>query len=253
MSSCINDGCLSEGATPDIVGALGHRWDRSRGLPHEGRARAWLVTATCVSGALLAEIAASREGCPRAILRATFLDVGPGDAAIVDLPDGNAIIIDGGGLVGSPVDVGARVVAPELRFRRRHRILTAIPSHPHPDHFSGLATGLSDVQVGAVWDTLESRVNAREQVDSMHPGSPGDAEQRSVPSFVRILLCGVRSLGARPWRSSLPACPSPSSEPWSNDNSLVVRISFGRRAILFVGDAERDRRTRSSCLGPSKP
>ncbi len=75
--------------------------------------RAWLATLGLAAVAVL-EVGARRAGAPLGVLRATFLDVGQGDSAILDLPDGQALVVDGGGLVGSPIDVGTRVLAPEL-------------------------------------------------------------------------------------------------------------------------------------------
>jgi competence protein ComEC len=100
------------------------------------RARA-AVLGGCAATMLLLEILARRQGAPHGVLRATFLDVGQGDSAIVDLPDGQAMVIDGGGLVGSPIDVGVRVLAPALRARRRDVLAAVVLSHPHPDHFGG--------------------------------------------------------------------------------------------------------------------
>ena len=68
-----------------------------------------------------AEIGARREGAPHGVLRISALDVGQGDATLIDLPDGSAMLIDGGGFVGSPVDTGKRVLLPLLRARRRDR------------------------------------------------------------------------------------------------------------------------------------
>src|SRR5437016_10284313 len=70
------------------------------------RRRFFSTMALAAAALLLLELLARRAGAPRGVLRVTFLDVGQGDAALVDLPDGSALVIDGGGLVGSPIDTG---------------------------------------------------------------------------------------------------------------------------------------------------
>jgi len=185
---------------------------------------------------LLLELGAHRSGAPRGVLRATFLDVGQGDAAIVDLPDGEGIVIDGGGLVGSPIDVGVRVVAPELRARRRRALAAAILTHPHPDHFGGLATGLDEVSVGALWDTGEGE---REGTGGGYRTLLGAMRARGVPVLGPEQLCGERVLGGARVEVLAP-CPRFSSDRGPNDNSFVLRVTFGARAFLFVGDSERE-------------
>jgi competence protein ComEC len=181
------------------------------------------------------ELLARREGSPRGILRVTFLDVGQGDSAIVDLPDGEALVIDGGGLVGSPIDVGERVLAPELRSRRRAAVAVAVLTHPHPDHFGGLVSGLSAVRVGAIWDTGQGE---REGVAGGYEAFLRGARAHGVPVISPADLCGEHAIGGARVEVLAP-CPTFSSDEGPNDNSFVLRISYGRRAFLFVGDAER--------------
>ena len=100
-----------------VVAARGRSRSTLAALVLGTRVRAW--GSPRPRSILVLEIGARRAGVPHGVLRATFLDVGQGDSAIVDLPDGEALVIDGGGLVGSPIDVGMRVLAPELRARRR--------------------------------------------------------------------------------------------------------------------------------------
>jgi competence protein ComEC len=196
------------------------------------------ATLTAAAGALLAllELGARRAGAPRGLLRATFLDVGQGDAAIIDLPDGQALLVDGGGLVGSPIDVGVRVIAPELRARRRGTLAAAVLTHPHPDHFGGLVTGLDAVAVGEFWDTGEGE---SEQVGGVYGALLEHMRARRVPVFRPNALCGARMLGGARFEVLAP-CPGPSSDRNPNNNSFVLRVSYGARAILFVGDAERE-------------
>jgi competence protein ComEC len=199
------------------------------------RLRRAVALATAALVAML-EIEARRAGAPRGVLRVTFLDVGQGDSAIVDLPDGEAMVIDGGGLVGSPIDVGARVLAPELRARRRRDVAVVVLTHPHPDHFGGLATGLDAVRVGALWDTGEGRA---EGTGGGYAQLLTLAEARGAPVLGPGALCGAHAMGGARVEVLAP-CPTFSSDRGPNDNSLVLRITYGGRSILFVGDAERE-------------
>jgi len=184
----------------------------------------------------LLEVAARRAGAPGGVLRVTFLDVGQGDSAIVDLPDGEAMVVDGGGLVGSPIDVGARVLAPELRARRRRDVAVVVLTHPHPDHFGGLATGLDAVRIGAVWDTGEGRA---EGTGGGYAQLMALAAARGVPVLGPGALCGTHAIGGARVEVLAP-CPSFSSDRGPNDNSFVLRITYGARSILLVGDAEHE-------------
>jgi len=190
----------------------------------------------CAAAMLLLEIVARRQGAPHGVMRATFLDVGQGDSAIVDLPDGQAMVIDGGGLVGSPIDVGTRVLAPALRARRRDALAAVVLSHPHPDHFGGLATGLDAVHFAELWETGEGE---SEGVSGGYAQLLASARGRGARVLRPADLCGGRDLGGAHVEVLAP-CPTFSSDWGPNDNSLVVRISYGQRSILFVGDAEHE-------------
>jgi competence protein ComEC len=200
--------------------------------------RSWRVPLgmTVLALVLLLEVGARRAGSPTGILRATFLDVGQGDAALVDLPDGSALIIDGGGMVGSPIDTGERVVAPILRARRRSALALAVLTHPHPDHFGGLATGLASIRVGALWDTGQGE---RERVGGGYAALLSSFRARGIAIERPPAICGSRVLGGARLDVFAP-CPESSADRNPNDNSIVVRIAYGDRALLFVGDAEQE-------------
>jgi competence protein ComEC len=194
------------------------------------------VVACAVAAVFLLELPARATGAPRGVLRATFLDVGQGDAALVDLPDGSAMLVDGGGLVGSPLDVGRRVVAPLLRARRRDRLALVVLTHPHPDHFGGLDLGLAGVRVGSFWDTGQGE---REGVDGGYARVLARMRSQGTPILRPNAACGSHVVGGARVDVLAP-CPDASVDRPPNDNSFVLRIAWGRRSFLFQGDAERE-------------
>jgi competence protein ComEC len=214
------------------VAALGLGALALRVLDARGRA----ALALTVGAALIVlELEARRAGAPRGLLRVTFLDVGQGDSALVDLPDGQAILVDGGGLVGSPIDVGERVISPELRARRRDHLALAVLTHPHPDHFGGLASGLAGSRVDALWDTGEGEL---EDVSGGYAALLAWARAAGTPVLRPSAFCGAHTIGGVTIEVLSP-CPSLSPDADANDNSIVMRMTYGARSVLLVGDAQR--------------
>jgi competence protein ComEC len=211
------------------LGALGVALARPR-----RRAPWWALAA---AGLAAAEGFAIRGGEPRGRLRVTALDVGQGDSLLVDLPDGRLLAVDGGGMVGSPFDPGLAVLVPTLRERRRPRVDVAVLSHPHPDHFLGLASALPRLDVGEVWDTGQGE---DEGAGPVYAAMIAGLRARGVPVRRPEELCGApRDFGGATLRVLSP-CPSFTPFGSANDNSLVVHIAYGRRAVLLTGDAERE-------------
>jgi competence protein ComEC len=185
-------------------------------------------------------------------LRVTALDVGQGDATLVDLPDGRLLLIDGGGFVGIPIDPGERVILPVLRARRRNRIDVLVLTHPHPDHYGGLVSVMSQIEVGEFWyGGPDGALDAPPDAPGATPASPLSAyrqllelaRERGVVMKSARDLCVPAPVGAQA-TAALPIhvlhpCPGVSGDREANDNSLVLRITHGKHAALLVGDAER--------------
>jgi competence protein ComEC len=197
------------------------------------RGRARLAVSAVVALALVAGEASLRASeHPRGLLRATVLDIGQGDAILVDLPDGRLMLVDAGNLAP---DAGRMVIVPLLAARRRARIDVVVLTHPHPDHFGGLASVLDAVEVTELWDSGQAE---DESADGPASLLLRDARRRGIRVLSPAELCGrPRRFGSATAEVLWP-CPAydPGFDP--NDNSLVVRLALGSRAFLLTGDLE---------------
>lgn len=170
-------------------------------------------------------------------LRVTFIDVGQGDSALLELPGGKTMLIDGGGVFDDSFDIGEKVVASYLWYRWIGRLDVLVLSHPHPDHLNGLRSILQLFKVGEVWDA------GQPYNTPAYLAFQEELRRRKIP--YRILERGFEYQGFRHVSISVLHPPRPflvGSERGSfsdeNSNSLVLRVKFGEVAFLFPGDVE---------------
>ncbi|MBI5096380.1 MAG: ComEC/Rec2 family competence protein, partial [Nitrospirae bacterium] len=93
--------------------------------------------------------ALARDG--EGVMRVTFLDVGQGDSALIEFPNGEVMIIDGGGTFSETFDMGRSVLAPHLWNQGIRRIDYVVSTHPQLDHIEGLAFIAEVFDIGEVW------------------------------------------------------------------------------------------------------
>jgi len=188
---------------------------------------------------------------PDGRLRVEFLDVGQGDSALLTAPDGTTILIDGGGQSnlswtnsedGEPAlerdtrSIGERVVSEYLWSRGLDRVDYLIATHGDADHIDGL-------------NDIARNFKVRAAIVARAPSS--DSE---VTRFARTLntagvpleMVGggdVMKLGNVLIDVLWPP-PSPTADASSrNNDSLVLRVRFGEKTLLFTGDIEQQAET----------
>jgi competence protein ComEC len=183
-------------------------------------------------------------------LRVTSLDVGQGTASLLELPRGRCILIDGGGFSDNQVfDVGAGVVGPLLWRKKIRTVDIVVLSHPNSDHFNGLVFIVENFHVGEIWTNGQPSDTAGYRRFAAAIAKSG----ARVPAFEQIprksRFGGVDLAVLYPPPGFLSRTGAGSfSDP--NNNSVVVKASFGDVSFLFPGDvmAEAEREiTAVSC------
>lgn len=185
--------------------------------------------------ALLLLRAIPRGGGGEGELRLWFLSVGQGDAALVGLPEGKWMLVDGGGKAGENESrAGERLLLPALRRLGVGRIDYLVLSHEHPDHLQGVLYLAERFPVGELWES---------GVDS------DSYEYRKLKWVVAARGISVRRVngGLPPFDAGgarveplWPPTAEPSVTADANDTSLVFRLSLGRGSVLFTGDLTAD-------------
>jgi competence protein ComEC len=213
-------------ATAGVMLAFKHAWPV--------RAKLLVACAACLA---LMELSHRRDAHPTGALRVTAIDVGQGDAIVVELPDGAAMLVDAGGAITGGPDPGEREVVPWLALRRRTRLAAVVLSHPHPDHAGGLPAVLNAIHADALWDTGQGRAL---EYRGAYADTLEAARRARVPVLGPRELCGSPRWFHGAWLEVLAPCPGVDDATTPNDASFVIRLTYGKASVLLPGDLERE-------------
>lgn len=167
---------------------------------------------------------------PDGRLHVTVLDIGQGDAILVEAPSGATALIDG----GPDPELTLRRIGANLPFFAR-RLDLLVLSHPHQDHVAGLVDALERHRVGAI-------VHAG--IDFENPAYDrlmSDAAASGVPPVLAragqvIALDATASLQVLYPSERDAAAPLPEGD--INNGSVVAVLRHGGFTALLTGDAE---------------
>ncbi|HJT67987.1 MAG TPA: DNA internalization-related competence protein ComEC/Rec2, partial [Pyrinomonadaceae bacterium] len=171
-------------------------------------------------------------------LRVDFLDVGQGDAAVVTLPDGRVLLIDAGGTIdkhGSNTDrrsIGEAVVSEYLWWRGMDTVDYVLATHADADHIDGLNDVLRNFSVDAAL-VARSPTDDPEYAKFAHTLATTQTPQATLQAGDLIRFGDVTIDVLWP-----PATADP-NPPSRNNDSIVLRVTYGNRHILFTGDIEK--------------
>ena len=172
-------------------------------------------------------------------LRVTYLDVGQGNSAVVELPGRGAMLIDGGGFYGGSFDVGQHVVAPYLWHRRIRRLDAVVLSHAHPDHFKGLSFVATHFPIKQFWspNVSTSDPNFADLMKRLAQKNVVCLGPQELATSQNIKGVAVQVL--HPPTDFHPGHKIPTNRELNN-LSLVLRLSYKEISFLFPGDIEKE-------------
>ena len=172
--------------------------------------------------------------------RVTFLDVGQGDSAVIELPDGQTVLIDAGARY-ERFDMGRGVVPPFLWNRGIQHLDHVVGTHQQLDHVGGLIWILRHMSVGRYWGNGVERAE-RFSVD-LTAALTGKQVQQSIAvrggDLVQSGPCRLRILN--PWEIP-PGGRGVGHADGTvlNNQSIVSRLECGAHTVLFAADIEID-------------
>lgn len=170
-------------------------------------------------------------------LELTMIDVGQGDSLLVLFPDGKRMLVDGGGIPSfgrqsrTQLDIGEDVVAPYLWDRGIRGLDIVAISHAHDDHIGGLPALVSDFHPREIW------TGATPESPTWHAirEKAAQAGAKIVPLHSPALF----AFGGAEIEVLAPMADYQPAETPKNNDSLVLRLRYGRRSFLLAGDVER--------------
>lgn len=178
----------------------------------------FLLTAGCT-----VEIKSESRTVSSHELRVHFIDVGQADSILIELPNDEIALIDGGNRADG------ELVVNYLKDNNIEKIDYLLATHPHEDHIGGLPVVVDSFHIGSIYmprksvstEIFETLVNSIKSNDLKATVAEG----------------GLKIIDDGELKFSIIA---PNSDDYSetNDFSIVCKLEYKDKSFLFTGDAE---------------
>ncbi len=188
---------------------------------------------------------------PDGKLRIDFLDVGQGDSALITMPTGETLLVDGGGRANfnklyvqreneeaelfepDVQNIGETVVSNFLWEKGYDRVDYLMPSHADTDHIQGLTDVARNFSIGGV-------ILARMPLDNPDFIALSEVIHKKNIPITLVSKGDTINFGEVKIEILSPEKSGNLETSWSNNQSIVLRITFGDTSFLLTGDIEKE-------------
>lgn len=196
----------------------------------------WSARTVSLAGCMMLAIIPLRNGVAMmnarmGELKVTLLAIGAGQCCVIEPPGALPVLVDAGSMGMS--DVLHKVLGPFLRRQGQRDIGSIFISHSNTDHFSAVSDIATAYEVPDIHVSPQFR---RHSIDN----APAEGLLRALDQLdtpPRQVQIGRKfDLGAGALLEVL--WPPAESQFDSNNCSLVMRLTFAGRSVLFTGDIQ---------------
>jgi competence protein ComEC len=165
------------------------------------------------------------------ILRLTAIDVGQGDAILIEYPDESNMLIDSGPR-SIQSDAAIRFVLPYLAYRRIDHLDQVVISHPDADHLGGAPSLLRRIPINKI---LESGIDCRSNLckEYIHLADSLQIKRETLSKGDMMIINSSRGYILSPGTNEFHGVSV-------NNSSIVIRIVYGNTSFILMGDAEQE-------------
>ena len=175
------------------------------------------------------------------LLEVVTLDVGQGDACVIRFPDDRTMLVDGGiqrayydekRQKTVDYDVGERIIEPYLDAHGIRKLDMVVLTHPDLDHGGGLGHILQNFEVARMLGISDSPIDSRTH-QRLHAITRVRDVPYTFPYAGKIELSPTATLQLL---HPIDAASTNLLDEDKNDDSLVIKLTYGEMDILFTGD-----------------
>jgi DNA internalization-related competence protein ComEC/Rec2 len=157
-----------------------------------------------------------------------IIDVGQGDAILIQGPSGENMLIDGGERSTETTEQLIRY----LRAKGVKKIHVLVATHPHSDHIGGLPTVMKTFPIGAVYDS------GKPATSNIYATFLNVVEEKKIPYYLARRGKKIKFADGLDLQVLNPTGDVDGENV--NNASIVLRLTYGKISFLLTGDAESE-------------